>query len=386
MSEHVDRGDTPRRGRRGSAAAHPERLGRVALFSLRFLIVVAALVVLGLVFQRLQIVIVPVLLAILGIVPLVPLRRRLEHVGLHRRLASALVFLAALAVFAGAVALSTPRLLNELGSLDTAIVDGIREVRDWLVEGPLSLSPGSVDQVVDHVAQFLEANIGVFASGATTVIGILTGAFVTLVLAAFFLAGGDRMWAWSVHMLPGRHREATYAAGRRAWHVLSGYIAGSAINGAIEATAIGIALVVLDVPLVLPLMALTFVAPFFPLVGAIAAGVVAVLVALVSEGWVTALIVGLIYLGVQQLESNLLAPFVLGRAVRLHPVVVLLAMLAGGSVGGIVGAFLAVPVAAVVWGVVQELVERDVVEPAADVDALLHGQTAESVAEDVPEE
>lgn len=116
-------------------------LGRVALLSLRFLIVVAALVVLGLIAQRLQIVIVPVLLAVLGIVPLVPLRRRLERVGLPRRAASALVFLAALAVLARVVALSAPRLVEELGSLDTAIVDGLREVRDWLVEGPVSLSP-----------------------------------------------------------------------------------------------------------------------------------------------------------------------------------------------------------------------------------------------------
>lgn len=361
-------------------------LGRVALFSLRFLIVVAAIVVLGRVVERLQIVIVPVLLAVLGVVPLVPLRRRLEHAGLPRRAASALVFVGALAVLVGVVAFSTPGLADELGSLDTAIVDGLRQVRDWLVEGPVSLSPESVDQVVDHVAQFLEANIATLAAGATTAIGVITGAFMTLLIAAFFLAGGERMWAWSVRMLPDRHRSATDAAGRRAWHVLSNYIAGSAINGAIEAAVIGVALVVLDVPLVVPLMALTFIAPFFPVVGAIAAGAVAILVALVSHGWVTALIVGLVYLGVQQLESNILAPFVLGRAVRLHPVVVALAMLAGGSVGGIVGAFFAAPLVAVTWGVLQELVERGIIESSADVDALLHGQAADSVQDDVSRE
>ncbi len=313
MTDEADRGEEPRGASRaadeaaqrpagpavqasgpgGVADEAPEPgLGRAALFSLRFLIIVTAVVVLGLVLQRLQIVILPVTLGILGTVPLVPLRRRLERAGLPRRAASALVFVAALAVLAGLIALVAPRLVTEFGSLDTAVVDGIREVRDWLVEGPLSLSPGSVDQVADHLVDLAEANVGLLASGATTAIAVVTGAFVTLVLGAFFLSGGDHMWTWSVRMLPSRYREATDAAGRRAWHVLSGYLAGSAINGAIEATIIGIALVIVGVPLVAPLMALTFVAPFFPVVGAIVAGAIAVLVALVSEGWVAALVIG----------------------------------------------------------------------------------------------
>jgi predicted PurR-regulated permease PerM len=238
-----------------------------------------------------------------------------------------------------------------------------------------------VDQVADHLVDLAEANVGLLASGATTAIAVVTGAFVTLVLCVFFLSGGDHMWTWGVRMLPSRYREATDAAGRRAWHVLSGYLAGSAINGAIEATIIGIALVIIGVPLVAPLMALTFVAPFFPVVGAIVAGVIAVLVALVSEGWVAALAVAIVYLAVQQLESNLLAPFVLGRAVRLHPVVVLVALLAGASLGGVVGAFVALPIAAVAWGVVQELVERDMIESPGDTDALLHGQAAKGIKE-----
>ncbi len=369
-------------GRSGAAdGAPPARLGRAALFSLRFLIIVAAVVVLGLVLQRLQIVILPVTLAILGTVPLVPVRRRLERAGLPRRAATALVFVAALAVLAGVIALVAPRLVTEFGSLDTAVVDGIREVRDWLVEGPLSLSPASVDQVADHLVSLAEANVGLLASGATTAVAVVTGAFVTLVLGAFFLSGGDHMWTWGVRMLPSRYREPTDAAGRRAWQVLSGYLAGSAINGAIEATIIGIALVIIGVPLVAPLMALTFVAPFFPVVGAIVAGAIAVLVALVSEGWVAALAVGIVYLAVQQLESNLLAPFVLGRAVRLHPVVVLVALLAGASLGGVVGAFVALPVAAVAWGVVQELVEREMIASPGDTDALLHGQAAKGIKE-----
>ncbi|MEE4276112.1 MAG: AI-2E family transporter [Thermoleophilia bacterium] len=390
MTDETDRGETPRGASRAAGDASnagvggdspPAGLGRAALVSLRFLIIVAAVVVLGLVLQRLQIVILPVTLAILGTVPLLPVRRRLERAGLPRRAATALVFVAALAVLAGVIALVAPRLVSEFGSLDTAVADGIREVRDWLVDGPLSLSPASVDQVADHLVDLAEANVGLLATGATTAVAVVTGAFVTLVLGAFFLSGGDHMWTWSVRMLPSRYREATDAAGRRAWHVLSGYLAGSAINGAIEATVIGIALVIIGVPLVAPLMALTFVAPFFPVVGAIVAGAIAVLVALVSEGWVAALALAIVYLAVQQLESNLLAPFILGRAVRLHPVVVLVALLAGASLGGVVGAFVALPVAAVAWGVVQELVERGMIASPSDMDALLHGQAAKGIKE-----
>jgi putative heme transporter len=210
---------------------------------------------------------------------------------------------------------------------------------------------------------------------------VLTGLIVAIVLSAFFVSSGDRMWTWLVRMTPRRHRTAFDAAGRRAWQVLSGYLAGSAIDGVIEATVVGLALVILGVPLVVPLMALTFFAAFFPLIGAIVAGVIAFLVALVAEGWVAALILGGVFIAIQQLEGNLLAPFVLGRAVRLHPVVVLTVLMAGASLGGIVGAFVSVPIAAVVWGVYKELVERDVLESPGDADALLHGQEAKGVAE-----
>jgi putative heme transporter len=358
--------------------ARPGGLERAAVFSLRALLVVAALVVAGMIFMRLRIVFVPVIVAVLIAVALVPPARRLERAGVPRRAASALVFVAALAVVAGGIAVLAPRFIAEFATLGTAITGGIIEVRDWLVEGPLGLSPARIDEVVDYLLETAEANVGLLTSGATVLIQIGTGLIVALVLSVFFTSGGDGMWSWFVRMTPRRHRGAVDASGRRAWSVLSGYLAGSAIDGLIEAAIVGVALLIIGVPLVLPLMVLTFVAAFFPLIGAVFAGVIAVLVALVSEGWLAALVVGIVFILIQQLEGNLLAPFVLGRAVRLHPAVVLVVLIAGASLGGIIGAFLSVPFAAVVWGIIKELVERDVIEPPGDEKTLLDGPDATS--------
>jgi predicted PurR-regulated permease PerM len=357
------------------------RLERAATLSLRFLLVVAALVVLGLIFERLRIVFVPLLLALLIAVALVPPRRRLERAGLPRRAASALVFVLALAVVAGVIAFVVPRLVDEFRTLDSAVIDGLNEVRDWLVDGPLALSPQAVDDVVDHIVGVAEANVGLLATGATAVIQVFTGLIVALVLAVFFVSGGDRMWSWSVRMFRSEHRETLDAAGRRAWRVLTRYLAGATIDGAVESTIVGLALAIIGVPLVLPLMALTFAAAFFPLIGAIVAGIVVFLVALVSEGWVAALVMGGVFIAVQQLEGNVLAPLVLGRAVRLHPVVLLVVLLTGASLGGILGAFIAVPLTAVTWGVIKELIDRGVIESPDDTRALLRGRDAGGITQ-----
>jgi putative heme transporter len=145
------------------------------------------------------------------------------------------------------------------------------------------------------------------------------------------------------------------ATGRRAWVALSGFVRGTATIALIDAVAIGIGLAIVGVPLVLPLAVLVFLGAFIPVIGAFFSGLIAVLVALASGGFVTALIVLAIVFGVQQVEGNVLQPTIMRRAVALHPVVVLAALTAGGVLAGIIGAFLAVPVAAVLSAVGNEL-------------------------------
>jgi predicted PurR-regulated permease PerM len=146
--------------------------------------------------------------------------------------------------------------------------------------------------------------------------------------------------------------------------VLGRYLRGAATLGVVEACAIGVALFVSGGRLVLPVMLLTFMAAFVPIVGAVVAGVTAVLVALVTGGVATAVIVAIVALVVQQLDNDVLAPWIYGRALALHPVVILVSVVAGGALFGIVGTLLAVPVVAVAVNVSKELATpRSSVEP-----------------------
>lgn len=356
--------------------ASPKRsaLDRAASVSWRLLLVAAGLFVLGIVVARLSFVLVPLLVALLLTVVLSPLVGGLEERRVPRPLASALVFVALVLLVVALLAAFAPGFIDEFSNLDEALSQGLGSVRDWLVDGPLGLSPSRVDQIFDLVSDRVSANSVVQSSlltSAAIALQTIAGVLLALVLAFFFVKDGPGIWGWVTSMVPLPARDHVDASGRRAWLVLRGYLVGSAAQGAIEAVFIGLALLIIGVPLVLPLMLLTFLAAFFPLVGAVTAGVVAALVALVSGGWVDALLVGLVVIVVQQLESNVLAPLILGRAVRLHPIVILIVLTVGGVLGGVLGAFVAVPVTAVTWGIVQELVRRDVIGPPGDVEPLL---------------
>ncbi len=150
-------------------------------------------------------------------------------------------------------------------------------------------------------------------------------------------------------------RASVDRAGRRAWEVLGGYIRGTALIAAIDATLIGIGLWILGVPLVFALAVLIFLGSFVPFVGATISGMVAVLVALADGGVTTAAIALGILFGVQFLEGNFLQPIIQSRTVDLHPAVILLAVAAGGTLFGILGAYLAVPITAVVFAVLTSL-------------------------------
>lgn len=147
-------------------------------------------------------------------------------------------------------------------------------------------------------------------------------------------------------------------AGPAVWRTLTGYMRGVGIIGAVNAAAIGLALLLLGIPLVGPLMALTFIGAFFPLVGAVVAGLVAVPVALVSGGPTDALILGAVVLIVQQVEGDLVAPLVFSKTVNLHPVAILIAITSGAVLAGVVGAFLAVPLTASITTAAGALRER----------------------------
>jgi putative heme transporter len=195
----------------------------------------------------------------------------------------------------------------------------------------------------------------VLTAGAVVIQGI-TALALAIVLLFFFVKDGDQIVAWMIARTPDTHRATVRATGRRAWVALSGFVRGTAVVALVDAIGIGIGLAILGIPLVLPIAVITFFAGFIPVVGAFVAGLIAVLVALASTGDLvtTLLTLGVVVL-VQQFESNVLQPVIMRRAVSLHPVVILASLTAGGLLVGVIGAFLAVPVAAVLSAVGNEL-------------------------------
>lgn len=179
--------------------------------------------------------------------------------------------------------------------------------------------------------------------------------------------------------MPAHKQELVRASGKRAWDTLTAYVRGVVVIAVIDTIGIATGLVLLGVPFAFPLAVLVFFGAFFPIVGAFVSGLAAVLVALVTLGPTMALVVLGIVIAVQQLEGNVLQPVVMGHAVPLHPVVVLLAVTAGGLLAGIAGLAFAVPIAACLSAVGNEWRERTSSQPDLDRGRAPVGTSAEAV-------
>jgi len=333
-------------GRRSGLAVAAER-------SLQLLLVAAALTVVLLVLVQLRLVVLPVIAALFAGTALVPPARWLRARGFPAALAALTVMVLAIAALAGVAAAIVPTIADEFGSFGDSARQGLEEVVSWLTAGPLGLSEADIDRGLDQAIDRLRDSGGIVAggvvSGALLVGELVAGLLLAVTLLFFFLRDGTKLWSWLVGLAPEARRGDVDEIGRRAWTTLGSYLRGVSIVALVDAVLIGIALAIIGVPLVLPLVILTFVAAFIPLVGAVVAGSLAALVALVAQGPLAAGLVVVAVTVIQQLEGDLIYPLVVGQSVDLHPVVVLLALTTGAVVAGIVGALLAIPVAAVVW-------------------------------------
>ena len=271
--------------------------------------------------------------------------------GWPRSVAALTALLAFGVVVGGLSALAAPIVGGELSTVGPAVTDGIGEVEGWIVDR----APGSItraDLESYRSAAFSQARDrlsrnGMLTEAVTLAVEVPAGLVLAVVLTFFFVRDGQDFLDSGTRRLPERHRPRAAAMGRSAWETLGGYLRGAALLGAVEAAIMGGVLALVGSDLVVPVMALTFIGAFVPFVGAIVAGVVAVLIALVSVGPTGALIVGITAIVVQQFDGDLLAPFVYGRSLRIHPVVVLVSVVAGGALFGFIGAVLAVPAVSV---------------------------------------
>jgi len=325
-------------------------------------IAVIAAVVVGTVWLtgQLLVVVVPLAVAALLTRALSPLSARLRRVGWRPGLAAVTVLVGFLIAFTAVIGAVGVAVAGELGELGPTLEEGVDDVERWIVEdGPFDVSQSDVDrwrgQAGDSLSSFVGSGKGGLASGALVAGEVVVGGLLTLVVTFFFLKDGRRFVEGAVARLRGERRDVARRCGDRAWDAAGGYLRGAAVLGVVEAVTIGAALLLVGGSLVVPVMVVTFLAAFVPIVGAIAAGVTAVLVALVTAGPTAALVVAAVALVVQQLDNDLLAPVIYGRALRLHPLVVLLGIAAGGSLFGFVGTVFAVPVLAVTINGVDEL-------------------------------
>lgn len=292
-----------------------------------------------------------------------PIADGLRRIGAPGWLAALGALLALLLIVAGPLALIANQAISQATDLEEQLVEGLDQVRSLLIDGPLPITQTQLDAAVDGLVATLGATAPDPLAGATTALQTLAAMAIALVLFFFLVRDGARMWQWLLALAPVSRRGQVDSAARGGWQTLVAYVRGTVVVAGIDAIGIGLALVLLDVPLALPLAFLTFLAAFIPIVGAIVAGAAAVLVALVSNGLTDALLVLGAVIVVQQVESNLLQPLVMGRALRLHPAVVLVAVTIGTLLGGIAGAVVAVPVTAVTYRVAERALRYS---PTAD--------------------
>lgn len=351
----------------------PPSLDLAAAIAWRMLVVAAAVVVAAFVLVELRVVLLPVIFALFSSAVLVHPSRWLRRRGFPPAPSAAVVEIAALALIVGLIWLLAPAVGREFADLGPVFRQGLGDVQHWLAAGPLGLSEQQVDAVGERVSEWLRENASSLTTGvvrgATVAVEVIAGAFLFAFLTFFFVKDGERMTGWLVGNVDPPHRELVRALGRRVWAVLGGYLRGTTIVAFVDSTVIGTGLVLIGVPLAAPLTVLVFAGAYFPIVGATLAGAVAALVALVTGGLADALLVVALVVVVQQVEGHVLAPIVLGRAVRLHPAVVLVALTGGAVVAGVAGAFLAVPVTAALAAAGNEIRVRRVLAVPADAEA-----------------
>jgi predicted PurR-regulated permease PerM len=356
-------------------------------WALRAVLIAASLYVLGWVVGRTWMVWFPVALALVLATVLAPPVSWLRRHRVPDSLAAAGVMIGFIGVIATTVAILTPQVAGQAPDIADKAVNGLSEIRDWLRNGPLAISDGQITNAISAVQEQIRSSASAISAGVFSTIGVATSVVlnlvVTLILTFLFIKDGHKFLPWIGTLAGRRAGRHTVEVLGRAWDTLGGFIRTQTIVSLIDAVIIGIGLMVVGVPLWVPLAVLTFFGGFIPIIGAFVSGALAVLVTLVTNSLQDALIVLVIVFLVQQLEGNILSPWLQGKTMNLHAAVVLLSVLAGGSLFGITGAFLAVPVVATVATVLRYVNEQidhqvDLAAPPEDARAAEVHRSAEA--------
>lgn len=348
-----------------------------ASWTWQLLLIGVGIVMLGYVFRYFSGLTIPLAVAVLLAALLTPPKAFLVRHGMKGALAAALTLVVGLVLVAGVLVGIGAQMVSEGPRLFRSAQEGLLQLVTWLSEGPLQLAPEQVQgalndafaQLPSRLQQWAGQIVGVAAGVGTSVAAFFAGAFTALFALFFFLHNGRALWAAAIRVLPARVRPAVDRSGTSSWRALTAYVQTTVIVATVDAIGILAGALALQIPLAAAIATLTFLGAFVPIVGAFVAGVVGVLIALVTKGWTAALILLGVVLLVQQLEGNILQPFLMGKAVSLHPLAILLGITVGVTVGGVAGAVVAVPVLAVLKTFVESISHREwlALAPAKDL-------------------
>ncbi|WP_162260786.1 AI-2E family transporter [Nocardioides sp. Soil805] len=344
-----------------SRAQVPWGLDLAAAWSWRLVIIAAAVLGIAWVLAFFAVITLPLAVALLIAALVGPVVSRLQSIGLPRPLATGVVMILGIAVVGLLLTYVGQQVASGAQDLADSVVEGLDQVREWLLTGPLNLSDSQLDGWIESTQRTIteqsrEGGAVTRVTEVGTVVGhVVAGFFIILFATYFFLADGSRIWTWLVHLAPRAAREHVDGSGRVAWISLTQFVRATVLVALADAFGVMVVAAVLGVPFVLAIGVLVFLGAFIPMVGATVAGLVAILVALVDQGPITALLMlgGVIL--VQQIEGHILQPFLMGRFVSLHPLGVIVAIGCGVLVAGIAGALVAVPLAAAGNAVVNHL-------------------------------
>ncbi|MEU3098313.1 AI-2E family transporter [Streptomyces sp. NPDC006967] len=325
----------------------------------RLLVLAGTVWVLMRIITAVQLVVLAFVASLLITALLQPTVARMRRFGVPRGPATALTALFGFVVIGLIGWFVTWQIMENIDHLSDQIQDGIDELRNWLLNSPFHVTDKQINEIAKNLREAVGANTEQITSagleGVTVVVEALTGILLAVFSTLFLLYDGKRIWEWSLKLVPAAARPGVAGAGPVAWQTLTAYVRGTVVVALIDAIFIGLGIYFLDVPMAVPLAVFIFLFSFIPLVGAVVSGALAVVVALVTQGVFTGVMTLAVVLAVQQIEGHILQPFILGRAVRVHPLAVVLAVASGGMVAGIGGAVVAVPLVAVTNTVVGYL-------------------------------
>jgi predicted PurR-regulated permease PerM len=337
----------------------PQWLVDVGGWAWRILVIGLVLIGVAKLASKLELVVVPLLTALLLTALLNPINTRLRRARLPRSVAALLTMLLALVVLGGIGAFVVNRATAGYPQLVDQVSALVNKVQHYLSRGPFHLKFNNGQSLGDKFVTFLRDRQGEIASGAIsagkTAAEVVAALVLTIFLTIFMLYDGDRMWAWLTGFFPIGRRARIHEAGTRVWTTLSRYIAGTFTVAVTHGVVMGLTLYIVGVPLVAPLAVLIFLGSFIPLIGIVIFGGLAVLVTLVAKGTTAAIIVLIVLIVEQQLEGHVLQPLIVGRYVRLHPMAIALTLAAGALIAGLPGAIFGVPLVASIKTAAQAL-------------------------------